>query len=291
MILVSPEQLDLFWLEEAVWVAEDKINVPAYDFNFENLFACRRPLYREEEIMAVGRFGVSENYSELYKKLSDEGITLIHSPHQYLLASELTEWYPLLKDHTPFSLWFDKPPDYQVIENNFDYPVFLKGSRQTSRHKAVFSIINSRKEYEIAAEHFKHDAILNWQKFVVREYVDLRKVKGKTTEKIPPAFEFRTFWWKGSLVGDGAYWKDFANYNWTASERLSALNIAGKAVEKLNLPFVVIDIAQDADGEWIIIECNDGQESGYANISPISLWQKIIEIEKNIKPPDFIAQY
>jgi ATP-grasp domain, R2K clade family 3 len=48
----------------------------------------------------------------------------------------------------------------------------------------------------------------------------------------------------------------------------------------LNLPFVVIDIAQTRTGEWIAIECNDAQESGYAAISPFSLWQNIIDFER-----------
>ena len=51
----------------------------------------------------------------------------------------------------------------------------------------------------------------------------------------------------------------------------------------MNLPFIVIDIAQKADGNWVIIECNDGQESGYASVSPIALWQEIIDIEKRVE--------
>jgi hypothetical protein len=34
------------------------------------------------------------------------------------------------------------------------------------------------------------------------------------------------------------------------------------------------------EGKWIIIECNDGQESGYAGVMPVSIWEKIVAIEK-----------
>lgn len=280
MILVSPEQLDIFCLGETVWIAEAKINVPAYDFRFDNFFACRRPLYRSDNIKAVGRFGVSENYSELFEKLKSEGVELIHTPEQYLLASELTNWYPLLKGLTPRSVWFDAPPTAVEVEKHFDYPIFIKGSRQTSRHKAEFSIVRSREEYEHSAANFRQDSILHWQKFVVRKYVELRSVAGISGEKVPPSFEFRTFWWRGELVGTGAYWKDFAEYSWNESEKFSALQVAQNAVNKLNLPFIVIDLAQTKNGNWIVIECNDGQESGYAAVSPIALWQNVIEIEK-----------
>jgi len=43
---------------------------------------------------------------------------------------------------------------------------------------------------------------------------------------------------------------------------------------------LVVDVAQSIDGRWIVIECNDGQESGYAGVSPIGLWQNIIALEK-----------
>jgi hypothetical protein len=41
----------------------------------------------------------------------------------------------------------------------------------------------------------------------------------------------------------------------------------------------VIDIAKTAQDEWIVIECNDAQESGYAGVSPKMLWDHILHIE------------
>lgn len=282
MILVSTEQLDFIHLEEVLWIARAKIGVPIYDFTFENFFAYRHPLYLPKPIKAVGRFGPSENYPALYSKLKAEQIELIHTPEQYFLASELTHWYLHLQDLTPKSLWFEAPPTFSEIEKYFDYPIFIKGSRQTNRHKQALSVANSRKEFEEIAKEYKQNPVLHWQKFVVREFVKLRKVEAKQTEKIAPSFEFRTFWWKGELVGAGSYWKDSAIYNWNESEKFQALLIAKKAVDRLNLPFIVVDVAQTEKGNWIVIECNDAQESGYANISPIGLWQKIVEIEKSL---------
>jgi hypothetical protein len=46
------------------------------------------------------------------------------------------------------------------------------------------------------------------------------------------------------------------------------------------VPFLVVDIAQTETGQWIVIECNDGQESGYAGVSPFGLWQRIVDLEK-----------
>jgi hypothetical protein len=78
-------------------------------------------------------------------------------------------------------------------------------------------------------------------------------------------------------------------------EEKAALAIAQAAALRLNLPFVVIDVAQTITGEWIVIECNDAQESGYAAIFPfklwqIKLWQNLIDEERKhiihtAKPP------
>jgi hypothetical protein len=256
------------------------VGLSVYDFPFQSFFACRRPYYRPERITVVGRFGVATNYAEIYQHLQSNGVTLVHTPEQYFLASELTHWYPHLADLTPRSVWFDAPPSAATIEQLFDYPVFLKGSRQTSRHKAALSIVRNRAEYEHAAAQYRQNPILHWQPFVCREFIELRRVAGKATDKIPASFEWRTFWWQGECVGAGAYWAEFASYRWTEAEKYAGLQVARAATRRLEVPFLVVDIAQDKDGKWLVIECNDAQESGYAGVAPIALWQNIIALAK-----------
>lgn len=278
---VEPHKLDVFLLEDVVWVAAARVDLPAYDFAFERFFACRHPYRRPENVEAVGRFGAAEDYGLLYGSLKDEGVTLVHTPEQHLLASELTHWYPLLEDITPRSLWFETPPEAEEVERHFSYPVFIKGSRQTSRHKADLSIVRSRAEYVSVASEYRSNPILHWQPFVCREFVELRPVEARRrTDKIAPSFEFRTFWWRGEYVAGGAYWAEFASYSWTEGEKAAALEVARKAAERLEVVFLVVDVAQGRDGEWVVIECNDGQESGYAAVAPIALWQAVVDIER-----------
>ncbi len=74
-----------------------EVDLPSYDFSLSQFFACRRPWNRPEQITAIGRFGAATNYDELYQQLAADGIFLVHSPEQHLLASELPRWYPLLE--------------------------------------------------------------------------------------------------------------------------------------------------------------------------------------------------
>ena len=280
MPYVDRSNLDLILLEDTVWVLVGEVGLSSYDFNLTQFFACRHPWQRPEQIHAIGRFGAVSNYDDLYAQLAAEGIYLINSPAQHLCASELPVWYPLLAGLTPTSHWFSTPPSFESISQTLGLPLFLKGSRQTSRHRAALSIIHTAQEYDRAINTYAEDPILQWQDLVCREFAKLRSVPSRATEKIPASFEFRTFWWRGKCVGAGQYWS--TDYNWNREEERAGMAIAQAAALRLNLPFVVIDIAQTIDGEWIAIECNDAQESGYAAVSPFSLWQNIIDLESSL---------
>ena len=41
-----------------------------------------------------------------------------------------------------------------------------------------------------------------------------------------------------------------------------------------------MDVAQTTAGDWIVIEVNDGQESGYAGVAPVALWQRVVDVER-----------
>ena len=47
----------------------------------------------------------------------------------------------------------------------------------------------------------------------------------------------------------------------------------------VDVPFLVVDVAQSALGDWLVIECNDGQESSYAGNLPLVLWSAILDAE------------
>ena len=162
----------------------------------------------------------------------------------------------------------------------FDWPVFVKGSRQTSRHRADLAIARSPGEFDRIMAAYREDTILSWQPVVCRELAHLRPVDGGTGNKVPAAFEFRTFWWRGELAGSGPYWSGFCEYDWTEEERRQGLEVARTAAGSLGVPFLVVDVAQTVSGEWIVIECNDAQESGYAGVSPFALWSQVLELER-----------
>ena len=57
----------------------------------------------------------------------------------------------------------------------------------------------------------------------------------------------------------------------------AGLAVAREAASRLQVPFLVVDFAKTRDGHWIVIECNDAQESGYVGVPPRNLWRQVLE--------------
>jgi hypothetical protein len=273
---------EIVLLEDAIWLLVEPLGLPIYDFDFRKWFHCRSSYERPSEISAIARVGAVADYGRFYLESKAEGVTLIHSPEEHLRASQLDKWYPLISDLTPRSVCFKGKPTLAQVKDQFSWPVFMKGARQTSHHQRKLSIIESDVGFSEAIESFSRDPILSWQDTVCREFVSLRRLNDsdKDSTKLPRSFEFRTFWWKGKLAGAGRYWWEGATYDWSESERNAALAVGEEVARRLGVAFLVVDLAQTTDGRWIAIECNDAQESGYAGVSPIGLWQKVVDYER-----------
>lgn len=273
---------DLLHLDNTLWVLTAPTGVPIYDFAFDRFFPCRRPWERPATVEAVARTGAFDDYPAQYDQLLSAGVRLIHTPEQHRVSSTLPGWYPLLADLTPRSVWVDALPAAATVGGALGWPVFVKGLRQTSRHNRALAIIAGPDAFDRAMEAYARDPILGWQGVVCREFVPLRLVEDTDPQRIPASFEFRTFWWRGQLVGLGRYWWEARPYGLTDDERSQVVAVAGEAARRVAVPFLVVDVAQAVDGRWVVIECNDGMESGYAGASPIGLWQNVVGIERNL---------
>lgn len=271
---------DLLRVERAVWVWTRPVGLPVYDLAFDQLLACDRPYERPAVVEAVARVGAFDDHAACHAALLGDGIRLVNDPAQHLRATRLPRWYPLLEDLTPRSLWFDGPPDPHVVGETLGWPVFLKGARQTSRHRRRLSIVAGPDELRRALDEYVEDPILGWQEVVCRRLERLRPVEDPDPERIPSSYEFRTFWWRGQLVGCGRYWWEGRDYDLAPDERGPALAVAREAARRVDVPFLVVDVAQRADGAWIVIECNDAQESGYAGVPRLPLWQEVARLER-----------
>jgi hypothetical protein len=272
---------ELLCLEDRLWIVTEPIGSPTYDFPFERFFRCTHPLYPPPGVRALARVGARSDYAALVEQLASEGIGLWHGDEEHQLAADLRGWYPRLHDLTPKTIVFDDWPDSEVVEAELGWPTFLKGVRQTSRHRLHTARVEGPQQLESLREVYRCDRVLGWQPVACRQWVPLRTVPdpGWDGVRIPASFEFRCFFWRKRLVGFGNYWAQ-ASYEATRLERESICCLAQRAADRLDVPFLVVDVAQGQDGKWWVIECNDGQESGYAGVSPLAVWNGVVEVER-----------
>ncbi|MFB9245799.1 ATP-grasp domain-containing protein [Massilia antarctica] len=261
-------------LENKLVVVSDPVGVAAYDFDVGSHFDCTHPYRFDAEEPCVLRTGPIADYDAEFADKLAMGLRLVNSPQEHVRASELEAWYPLLDGLTPRTEVFDSLPPADRIEAAFNWPVFMKGSRQTSKHNPDLSVIRSRAHYEQAARLYREDPILHWQKPVIREFIPLQPVRGQVAGKVRPLVEYRSFWWHGHCVGWGRYWHQVAPY--ACADEAAGQALAARAAALVRVPFLVVDVARTADGRWIVIECNDAQESGYAGIAPLLLWRQVL---------------
>ncbi len=266
--------MNFAWVEDRLFVVSETVGVSSYDFDFDLHFACSHPYALDGEKPCVLRVGPVADYPARYAEMLGMGLRPVNSPQEHALASELEHWYPLLRDVTPRTRVFDALPSADEIEASFQWPVFLKGSRQTSKHNPELAVIRDRAHYERAMGLYRRDPILHWQKPVVREFVALQPVAGAVPGKVAPSVEYRSFWWHGECVGWGRYWYQLPPYE--SADIGQGLAFAREAAAALKVPFLVVDFARTRAGDWIIIECNDAQESGHAGVPAHAMWREVL---------------
>ncbi len=248
-----------------------------YDFDFRNYFECRSVVTEIEQPVLL-HIGAVRDYAGLEEWMEQRGMKLLVCEAEHLRCSTIEGWYPAIKDRTPFTKIYDELPPVQEVLKDFSFPVFIKGSRQTNRHKKSQCIIKNSEAYETLRKEWNQDHVLLWQKAAIREYIPLQTIDDTSyPDMVPISYEFRFFYFEGKCMAYGPYWYMGHKYSLRKDELPEVLRLTDWAADRLGVTFPAIDVAKTASGEWIIIEVNDAQESGFVGTNPFTLWKNIME--------------
>jgi hypothetical protein len=237
-----------------------------------------RTIVGEKDADLILRIGAIHDYNKVYDYFLESGLKLINSKEEHSLVSLLPNWYERISALTARSFVFDTLPIAVVIESHFEYPLFLKGERQTNKHKKELCIAENRSELEYILEQWKGNPILHWQKLIVREFIQLQPIETSKNNALQKSFEIRVFVWYGKILSIGQYWDSKNKIALSKNDEIKVNELTETICSRVNVPFMVIDYGKTINDEWIVIELNDAQESGYASNSKLSLWSKIREI-------------
>lgn len=246
-------------LEDELLVAKKYFEVVHSRMNLENR-------------LVIPRYSALPFYKELEGDINSQNSSLINSYFEHNYIASFDYYYDLEK-YTPktyFSL--------QEVPKNSNKQYVVKGKTNSRKQQWKEKMFASN--YEDLVKIYldlSADPIIGDQGVIIREFVPLENF-GTGINGLDFANEWRFFFYKENLLSYGYYWSsgDILPTKQDLDPRAIELarEIAKIASERVN--FFVIDLAKTKNGDWILIEMNDGQMSGLSENDPEDLYTNLL---------------
>ncbi len=223
----------------------------------------------------IGYIPNAERYAAIYAAAQRRGIRLANSPSEHERATELDLAYPFLAGLTPASRTFASLAEIEA--SALVYPVFVKGAVQSRKSRGWRACVARDGDELLELARFLFAlASRSRGRVLVRELLTLRHHR-TGPGGFPLGREFRVFVWRGEVVGWGYYWEGEDELAaTTAPERDQVHGLALEAARRLSIPYLSVDIGQDVNGRWWVIEVGDGQFSGTSQVPRLGLWNRLV---------------
>ncbi len=197
-----------------------------------------------------------DNYSKFYESLRDNGFELITNPKCYEKLHCFPNIYPEIAEYTPKMVVYPQGKAININEVKGYFDLFMvkdyvKSVKGTQFPKYFDQRIDQDKFDSLMKDFYDFRGNLFTGGICFKEYVDLKTYDSKNNE-------YRVFIANGEIL--------------TVSENSGQGRLCPKPPQKflerfLNLgsPFYTVDVAERADGSWIVIETGDGGVSGLSD--------------------------
>ncbi|BAY83916.1 hypothetical protein NIES267_34100 [Calothrix parasitica NIES-267] len=238
------------------------------------------PKYQEKITgIWIGFIPEFERYEAIYNAALEKNINLINTPSEHKKGIEFDLFYPYLQGLTPESIIITSTEKSISAGSILGFPVFVKGAVQSKKQKGWKSCVaNNQEELLQLTQYLLKLKYGSRGKVILRKLVKLRYQR-LAPNGFPMGREFRVFICQQSIVGYGYYWHGSDNLSQLSSlEEKEVLELALLASQRLNIPYVAIDIGQLETGEWIVIEISDAQFAGVSHIPYLELWNNLKNI-------------
>lgn len=231
-----------------------------------------------KDSVVISRYSYLPYGKELDQDLRNLNCIPINSFRQHRWIASF-EWYEHLKEFTP-KTWTSIG---DALRDGYDGPFVIKGetnSRKYDWDKAMFAV-DAKAAHEVTSI-LNSDSLIGTQQLQYRQYVPLKTFE-IGLNGIRFTNEFRVFCYKNSILTFDYYWSSASDETIEkAKEELDSYNLI-KLVKQISYiasqytNFYVLDIAETTNGNWILIEVNDGTMSGLSEIKPDYLYRNLKE--------------
>lgn len=260
----------------------DESNAAKEHFDYTNSRVCI-----PQNSLVIGRYSCLPFYDELERDIGYLNSKLINNYHEHKYIADFGYYYDI-EDMT-FPTYFNF---VDIPYSKRDNPFVVKGKTNSRKHewKEKMFAQNFRKAVEIGSE-LMTDSLIGQQGLVIREYIPLETFEIGIND-MPITNEWRIFFYKSEVVDFGYYWgttldnQDFVKNSYDEFCK-NGLELAKKAAQNIKefTNFFVIDVAKTEKGNWLVVEINDGQQSGLnMSINPNQLYKNLsVLIEQDLK--------
>ena len=184
---------------------------------------------------------------------------------------------PYIADLTARTRVVRSADELDAAQHEIALPWFIRGAMLSNKTKGVDACVARTLEdaRRIVVE-LLGNAHLSRGRVLVRELLTLRTapIHGYG---LPAGREYRVFLYRGEVMGHGFYWPYLLDFHALAPEEEHAvLELARTAAARLPAPWVSVDIAQQQDGRWILLETGDPQFSGLGLMSSEAMLRRLL---------------
>lgn len=229
----------------------------------------------QKDELCISRYSALPYYRELEQDINSLGARMINTYRQHRYIADLGDWSQDFEGITP-ETWsnLDMVPDSA-------FPVIVKGETNSKKFQwDTHFFAKTRRDAVDVMCRLQEDGFISDQWIYFRRFVPL-KTYTIGLRGVPISKEFRVFICRGNVLSRGYYWSshvddlpDVPDANEIPKALLDqVIERVGKSAD-----YYTVDVAQTEKGEWIVIELNDGQQSGLSENDPNVLYSNLAKV-------------
>lgn len=210
--------------------------------------------------LVIPRYSSLPYYREFEQDVLAKNSKVINTYNQHYYIANF-DWFPPLAKYT-FKTW-DDSSFYDAPEGSY----IVKGRTNSRKHRwNTHMFAKTKKDAIRLGADLAGDELLGPQGIIYREYVPLKTFQ-IGVNGLPFTAEWRFFFYRQKMIASGYYWSnsDYIDVPYPPDIDEFTQKIAN---ETLFPTFYVLDVAEKADGGYILVEMNCGTMSGLSTIPP-----------------------
>lgn len=226
-----------------------------------------------ENTVVIGRYSTLPFYEDLEQDLKYNSSRLINSYDQHRWIANF-DYYNDLSEYT-FESW--KERDFPSSKH--PGPFVVKGTTNSKKHHwNTMMFAKDRNEAVEVASRLYQDDLVGRQGLVYRKYEPLVTYE-VGLNGLAFTNEWRLFFLGENLISYGYYWSEAQDVDspHLSEEAIAFAHEVAKIASK-HTNFFTLDIGEKQSGGWVLIEVNDGQQSGLSMNNTEDFYRNLAQI-------------